>query len=105
MAYYNRGMTYKKYPYSVSDDPNLNPIAKIPLQRKKMQSDFSSAIKFKPNLADAYIERGLMNSTSLTTELDAKELAELKTALADFEMALKIDPNSAEAYNGRGKLP
>ena len=64
-AYFNRAMTYKKFPYSVSTDENINPFAKLGMQHRKMMEDFSSAIKFKPNMADAYIQRGLLNSTSM----------------------------------------
>lgn len=104
-AYFNRAMTYKKFPYSVSTDESINPFAKLGMQRKKMMEDFTSAIKFKPNFVDAYIQRGLMNSTSMEInidgELDDETLAELKQALADFELAVKIDPKSADGYNGR----
>ena len=105
MAYFNRAMTYKKYPYSVSTDDKMDPFLKIPLQRQKMLEDFSAAIKFKPNLADAYIQRGIMNSTALGIGIngpDAEEIKELNAALADFQQAIKIDPNAADAYNGRG---
>ncbi len=105
MAYFNRGMTYKIFPYSVSNDPNIEPLAKIPIQRKKMMEDFSAAIKYKPNLTEAYIERGLMNSTSMKINLngpDAETVGQLKLALIDFEQAVKLSPNSAKAYNGRG---
>ncbi|HRH41310.1 MAG TPA: tetratricopeptide repeat protein, partial [Pyrinomonadaceae bacterium] len=70
IAYFNRAMTYKKFPYSVSTDDKMDPWAKIPMQRRKMMEDFSSAIKFNPNFAAAYIERGLLNSTSLEIPID-----------------------------------
>lgn len=102
MAYFNRAMTYKKFPYSVSNDDN--PIAKIRLQREKMMKDFSSAIRYKPNFAQAYIERGLINSTDMrnsSVNPNVETIARYNLALADFEQAVKLDPNSAEAYNGR----
>lgn len=101
MAYYNRAMTYKKFPYSVSADGNA--VEKIRLQHTKMLADLTSAIKYKPNFADAYVERGLMYSTDMRNKStpDAETLNRLKLALADFEQAIKHDPNNAEAYNGR----
>lgn len=104
-AYFNRAMTYKKFPYSVSTVDKMDPWLKIPMQRRKMMEDFSSAIKFKPNMVDAYIQRGLMLSTSMEIKIDGKldpeTINELNTALADFQQAVKIDPKSADAYNGR----
>jgi tetratricopeptide (TPR) repeat protein len=104
MAYYNRAFTYKKFPYSVSNDEN--PIAKIRLQRDKMLEDFSSAIKYKPNFDAAYVERGLINSTDMRNKStpDAETINRLNLALADFEQAIKINPKNAEAYNGRASV-
>ncbi len=102
MAYFNRAMTYKKYPYSVSTDED--PIAKIRLQHEKMLEDLDSAIKYKPNFDAAFVERGLINSTDMRnkiTDPDAETINRLKLALADYEQAIKFNPKNAEAYNGR----
>lgn len=103
-AYFNRAMTYKKFPYSVSTDPNHNAIDKMRLQRQKMMEDLNMAIKYKPNFDDAYVERGLINSTDMrnsSSKLDAETISRLNLGLADFEQAIKINPKNAEAYNGR----
>lgn len=105
-GYYNRGYTYKKFPAAaaadkVSKDSVYEGIA---LQHRKMMNDFTLAIKYNPKLADAYIERGLMRSTSTGINidgLDAETIAELNLALADFQQAVKLNPKSAQAFNGR----
>lgn len=104
MAYYNRAFTYKKYPYSVSTNSNDTAIDKIRLQRQKMWEDLNMAIKYNPGFDDAYIERGLINSTDMRNKSvspDAETINRLNLALADFEQALKLNPKNAEAYNGR----
>lgn len=104
MAYFNRAVTYKRFPYSVSTDGNV--IDKIRLQHTKMLEDLTSAIKYKPNFDAAYVERGLMYSTDMRNKStpDAETIARLKLALADFEQAIKYNPNNAEAFNGRASV-
>jgi len=104
MAYFNRAVTYKKFPYSVSTDGNM--IDKIRLQHTKMLEDLTLAIKYKPNFDAAYVERGLMNSTDMRNKStpDAETLNRLKLALADFEQAIKFNPSNAEAFNGRASV-
>ncbi|HQU84536.1 MAG TPA: tetratricopeptide repeat protein, partial [Pyrinomonadaceae bacterium] len=102
MPYFNRAMAYKRFPYSVSTDDDV--IGKIRLQHEKMLEDLSSAIKYKPNFDEAYVERGLMYSTDMRNKdmnPDAETLNRLKLGLADFEQAVKYNPKNARAYNGR----
>lgn len=104
MPYFNRAMAYKRFPYSVSNDENLDPFLKIPMQHEKMLADLSSAIKYKPNFDEAYVERGLMYATDMRNKdmnPDAETLNRLKLGLADFEQAVKYNPKNARAYNGR----
>lgn len=101
-AYFNRAMTYKKFPYSVSTNDDV--IGKIRLQHEKMLEDFTSAIKYKPNFDEAYVERGLINATDMRNKdmnPDAETINRLKLGLADFEQAVKYNPKNARAYNGR----
>lgn len=104
-GYYNRGYTYKKFPAAAADRVSKDSVYEgIALQHRKMMNDFTLAIKYNPKLADAYIERGLMRSTSTGINidgLDAETIAELNLALADFQQAVKLNPKSAEAFNGR----
>lgn len=103
-AYFNRAVTYKRFPYSVSADGNA--IEKIRLQHTKMLADLTSAIKYKPNFDAALVERGLMYSTDMRNRStpDADTIARLKLALSDFEQAIKHNANSAEAFNGRASV-
>ncbi len=103
-AYFNRAITYKRFPYSVSDGGNV--VDKIRLQHTKMLDDLSSAIKYKPNFDAAYVERGLLYSTDMRNRStpDAETIARLKLALADFEQAIKYNANNAEAFNGRASV-
>ncbi len=55
-------------------------------------TDFSEAIKLKPDYAEAYYNRG--NAYS--------ELADNNKAITDFSEAIKLKPGYAEAYTGRG---
>lgn len=55
-------------------------------------SDFSRAIKIKPDLAQAFLNRGL---SYLNQNMPDK-------AVADFNKAIELDPKSAEAYYIRG---
>jgi Flp pilus assembly protein TadD len=55
-------------------------------------ADFSSAIRFKPNDADAYYNRGLAKY----------ELGEKQGAINDYNEAIRLKPDDADAYYGRG---
>jgi len=103
-AYFNRAVTYKRFPYSVSTDGNA--IDKIRLQHTKMLADLTSAIKYKPNFDAALVERGLMYSTDMRNRStpDAETIQRLKLALSDFEQAIKHNPKNADAYNGRASV-
>ncbi len=104
-GYYNRGFTYKKFPAAAADRVSKDSVIEgMALQHRKMMNDFNLAIKYNPKFADAYIERGLMRSTSTGINvdgLDAETIAQLNLALADFQQAVKLNPKSAEAFNGR----
>ncbi len=103
-AHLNRALTYKKFPETAADSKTDRVIEGMALQYQKMLTDLNQAIKYNPNLAEAYIERGLMRSTSTGINLDgldAKTINQLNLALADFEKAIQLDPKSAQAYNGR----
>lgn len=103
-AYFNRAVTYKRFPYSVSTDGNA--IDKIRLQHTKMLEDLSAAIRYKPNFDAALVERGLMYSTDMRNKStpDAETIQRLKLALSDFEQAIKHNPKNADAYNGRASV-
>ncbi len=104
-GYFNRAFTYKKFPAAAADKISKDSVYEgMVIQHQKMMNDFSLAIKYNPNFAEAYIERGLMRSTSTginIDSLDAKTIEQLNLALADFEKAIKLNPKSAEAFNGR----
>lgn len=57
---------------------------------EKAISDFSEAIRLKPDFAEAYYNRGRTQG------------ADTSAAIADFDEAIKINPKYAEAYNSRG---
>ncbi|MBE7514994.1 MAG: tetratricopeptide repeat protein [Chloracidobacterium sp.] len=103
-AYFNRAVTYKRFPYSVSTDGNA--IDKIRLQHTKMLEDLSAAIRYKPNFDAALVERGLIYSTDMRNKStpDAETIQRLKLALSDFEQAIKHNPKNADAYNGRASV-
>ncbi|MDE0425174.1 MAG: tetratricopeptide repeat protein [Candidatus Poribacteria bacterium] len=55
-------------------------------------SALDKAIALKPDLAEAYNNRGMAKNA----------LGEHRGALADFDVAILLNPNYAEAYNNRG---
>ncbi|MFM6254977.1 MAG: tetratricopeptide repeat protein [Dolichospermum sp.] len=54
--------------------------------------DFNQAIKFNPNDADAYYNRGNVRN----------ELGDKQGAIDDYTQAIKFNPNYAQAYGNRG---
>lgn len=72
-AYNNRGLELKKKH-----------------ELEKAISDFSEAIRLKPDFAEAYYNRGRTQG------------ADTGAAIADFDEAIRINPKYAEAYNSRG---
>lgn len=72
-AYNNRGLEFRKKH-----------------ELEKAISDFSEAIRLKPDFAEAYYNRGRTQG------------ADTSAAIADFDEAIKINPKYAEAYNSRG---
>ena len=55
-------------------------------------ADFNQAIALDPNLARAYLNRGIIYGT----------LKDYSAALADYTQAIALNPNYAKAYYGRG---
>jgi len=53
---------------------------------------FTRAIEIRPQLADAYLERGVSH----------RYLNEMDAALADLDQAVALNPNLARAYSARG---
>ena len=54
-------------------------------------ADFSTAIKLKPNLVEAYLSRGVAHSLTKNP----------KAAIADYTKAIKLKPTRADAYLNR----
>ena len=57
-------------------------------------SDYSKAIRLKPDFAEAYNNRGRTKA----------ELSEYFEAIADFNTAIKLEPDNATAYYNRGNV-
>ena len=55
-------------------------------------SDYTQAIRMKPNLADAYYNRGVAKGN----------LEQYRDAIADYDKAIHLQPDDALAYNNRG---
>ena len=81
--------------------------------------DFDEAIRINPNLAAAYILRGMAltasvshvtgmddNFTNVTTlarqAVTEEQVHVLNLAIADFTLVIRLEPNYAGAYNNRG---
>ncbi|MFN4953834.1 MAG: tetratricopeptide repeat protein [Aphanizomenon sp.] len=56
--------------------------------------DFNLSIKFNPNYANAYYNRGNVRY----------DLGDKQGAIDDFNQAIKINPNYAQAYVRRGSV-
>ena len=54
--------------------------------------DYTQAIRLKPDLAEAYYNRGLAKS----------DLGDKQGAIADFNEAIRLKPDYANAYYNRG---
>jgi serine/threonine-protein kinase len=57
-------------------------------------ADFNLALRLNPDLADAYLYRGIIRS----------EKADYLGAIQDYSQVLRINPNHAEAYSNRGLI-
>ena len=53
---------------------------------------YDESIRLKPDLAEAYNNRGVAK----------KDLGQREAAIADYDEAIRLKPNDAEAYNNRG---
>lgn len=104
LAYLNRALTYKKFPAAAADNPDAGFAEILVAQRAKLEADLDAAIKYGPNIADSYVERGLMRSTSAGSTLDSKTTALLNSALADFDRAITLDPRAARAFGARASI-
>lgn len=91
---YNRGLAY--YFKGIDLAKNTGETS-----RKNLNlaiADFSEAIKFDSNSADAWIYRG---KSYFWLQLDGVKFLDL--AISDFSQALKLNPNSADSYYERAK--
>ena len=61
-------------------------------KRKAAIDAYDKAIRLKPDLAEAYNNRGSAKS----------DLGQYQAALADYNEAIRLDPDFANPYNGRG---
>ena len=57
-------------------------------------ADYDRAIRLKPDLVEAYRNRGAANATLNRNE----------DAIADYDRAIELDPDNAEAYFNRGAV-
>ena len=55
-------------------------------------ADYDSAIRLKPDYANAYYNRGLAKD----------DLGQYFAAIADYDIAIRLNPDYANAYNNRG---
>ena len=60
--------------------------------RKEAINAYNEAIRLKPDMAEAYNNRGVAKNA----------LGQYKSALADFNEAIRLKSDNAEAYNNRG---
>ncbi len=94
-AYLNRAITYKKFPMAAGG---------VVEQIDKMRDDLNAAIKYNPELADAYIERGKYVMGWLPVAINGykeADLVKIRGAFDDYDKAVKLTPKNAEAYEGR----
>jgi len=102
-AYMLRGRAlYASVSYVYSTDDNFTGVGliigedEVSAEKKKTYDlaikDFTQAIKLSPNLANAYIERGVVYLN----------LGDYDRALMEFNQAIRFDPNSHFAYHERG---
>ena len=62
------------------------------LELEKVIDAYDEAIWLKPDLSEAYNNRGVAKN----------DIGRYKEALADYDKALRLNPNDAEVYNNRG---
>ena len=63
-----------------------------PTNREEAIADYNKAIELKPDLAEAYSNRGVAKS----------KLGHVEEAIADFDKAIELEPGYTAAYNNRG---
>ena len=62
------------------------------MEYQKSISEYTEAIRLKPDYADAYNNRGLAYDHN----------NEYDKAIGDYSAAIRLDPNDARYYNNRG---
>ncbi len=75
-------------------------------QFDKAIENYTAYLKIRPNVANAWYNRGLayyFNGIDLAKNTGETTRKNLNSAIADFSEAIKLDSNSAEAFLYRGK--
>ncbi len=96
VAWNNRGSVFDRKAKAFADKFDFETANKY---RQQAISDFSEAIKWKPDYVNAYYNRG---SSKQSLAKNTKNKALVASSIADFDSALLYDPLFAPAYHNRG---